>query len=428
MITWNRGQEEALDKMFTFLKSSQRMFLLTGSAGTGKTSCIQELLRRNTGLNSVLTAPTNKATRVLRTMNIGAGMDIEAHTIYSLLGLVLKPDGEVKRVKAESECKFETYDLVIVDEGSMINRELFSHIQMMMELSDTKVIFMADPYQLPPVGEEESPIFKEEMPGASLTKVERHDNQILTLATNVRDCIINGTELKVMTDNDGIQGVWCVNGDKFHKHIEKAFTSETFEDNGNVRIVAWRNVMVNGYNNYVRARLYPDVEAAFHLGERIVFCQPCEDLLQKKDGERFPDRVATDEEGIVRELSIAAHPLYSWAQCYKLSIELDDDLHWFPAFVIHESSRKELASRLESTAANAKSGKQKWGDFWALKDAFHDIRPCHAITAHRSQGSTYDTAFVDYQDILLNHNRLEALKCLYVAVSRARRIVVMRTR
>ena len=63
--------------------------------------------------------------------------------------------------------------------------------------------------------------------------------------------------------------------------------------------------------------------------------------------------------------------------------------------------------------------KKSWNLFWTIKEEFLDIRHCHAITSHKSQGSTYREAFIDASDILSNPNEVEGLKCLYVAVSRA---------
>jgi ATP-dependent exoDNAse (exonuclease V) alpha subunit len=62
-----------------------------------------------------------------------------------------------------------------------------------------------------------------------------------------------------------------------------------------------------------------------------------------------------------------------------------------------------------------------WKKFWAFKESFHSARHAYAITAHRAQGSTYQIAFVDYRDILLNRNRQEAARCLYVATSRPKK-------
>jgi len=47
------------------------------------------------------------------------------------------------------------------------------------------------------------------------------------------------------------------------------------------------------------------------------------------------------------------------------------------------------------------------------------------MTVHKSQGSTFENVFVDAEDILANPNREEALRCLYVAVSRASHNVIV---
>ena len=62
---------------------------------------------------------------------------------------------------------------------------------------------------------------------------------------------------------------------------------------------------------------------------------------------------------------------------------------------------------------------KKWHLFWKLKDAFNDIAYGYALTAHRSQGSTFERVFVDAGDIQLNRKSSERSKCLYVACSRA---------
>jgi exodeoxyribonuclease-5 len=62
-----------------------------------------------------------------------------------------------------------------------------------------------------------------------------------------------------------------------------------------------------------------------------------------------------------------------------------------------------------------------WVAFFAFKDAtFADLRPVHAATVHRSQGSTYQTVFVDLTDIGRNTRRDVLLRLLYVGLTRAR--------
>lgn len=53
-------------------------------------------------------------------------------------------------------------------------------------------------------------------------------------------------------------------------------------------------------------------------------------------------------------------------------------------------------------------------------DAFAEINYGYCITAHKSQGSTYDNVFVDVSNILnFNRREIDGLKCLYTSVTRA---------
>jgi hypothetical protein len=83
-----------------------------------------------------------------------------------------------------------------------------------------------------------------------------------------------------------------------------------------------------------------------------------------------------------------------------------------------------LNNRLNELSMEAKSGKKyKWREFWELKEAFHDIKHAYAITSHMSQGSSYLITFIDLEDIMLNRNRSEAFRSLYVAATRQREAV-----
>jgi ATP-dependent exoDNAse (exonuclease V) alpha subunit len=81
----------------------------------------------------------------------------------------------------------------------------------------------------------------------------------------------------------------------------------------------------------------------------------------------------------------------------------------------------ELNNKLNELSMEAKLGKKyKWREFWQLKEAFNEIRHSYAITSHRSQGSSYRKVFVDLEDIMLNRNRQEAFRSLYVSCTRQR--------
>ena len=182
MITLNSEQREAVDKMHEFLKGKNQMFMLEGSAGTGKTTCVQTLLRETPDKVFALSAPTNKATKVLREVSEREGITAECRTIYSLLGLRISKDSEFVQIEPLGDSAVMDYDVVVIDESSMVNAKLFDFVCDAVAASDVKIIFMCDPLQLPPVKEARSPTL-EIRNKFVLSKVERHDNQILAFAT-----------------------------------------------------------------------------------------------------------------------------------------------------------------------------------------------------------------------------------------------------
>ncbi|MGB8699125.1 MAG: AAA family ATPase [Thermosynechococcaceae cyanobacterium] len=70
----NEQQSEAIRRMKQFLASDADLFLLQGFAGTGKTTTIQSLIRdtqsKKKKVKVALTAPTNKAVKVLSRSNM----------------------------------------------------------------------------------------------------------------------------------------------------------------------------------------------------------------------------------------------------------------------------------------------------------------------------------------------------------------------
>src|SRR5690606_28010825 len=56
--------------------------------------------------------------------------------------------------------------------------------------------------------------------------------------------------------------------------------------------------------------------------------------------------------------------------------------------------------------------------YFNLKDMYADMRPSHASTIHKAQGSTYNNVFMDLYDIGANNKPMEVARLLYVGTSR----------
>jgi len=416
-VVLNDEQEAALETILKWLEDPSEPFLvLEGPAGTGKTFLIRELRKRMRG-RTVYTAPTNKATRELRKSVTSPDYKAECRTIYSLLGLKLEANGEVKELSApEDPVDLSDFRLVVVDEGSMINENLRRFIKQAAEEFGVKFLFMGDRYQLPPVGEPRSPIWLIKN-RVELTKIMRYDNQILAHATAIRAAIDSAfPAISFKDDNDGKEGIWVFDDRKFRAQILDR--ADEFAKPDCSKAIAWRNVTVDGLNKLIRARLFRnDADSPWLPTDRVIYTSPAWDLDDKP-------MASTDDEGTIERVEADWHPLYGEFQCYRITISMDEGAPTI-AWVLHPSEQLKFAERSEELATAARANRRLWGKFWEFKEAFHQLRHAYALTAHRAQGSTYQSAFVNWRDILLNRNRKEAFQCLYVADTRPKSQLIL---
>jgi exodeoxyribonuclease-5 len=411
-IVLNPEQELAVTALLDFIADpdpESPFFVLKGFAGTGKTFIMRTVIERcskSAQGRFAFTSPTNKAAKVLRSVTGSAC------TIYSLLGLRIEKNGELKTLTTgEKPADLSELDVIFLDEASMVNRFLFKLLGEIAGESNLKIVFMGDAGQLPPVGEAESPVWAEPN-GAALTKVMRHDNQILTLVTAIREQINSWTpSIVIASDNADGHGVWKCTKDTFKKAIMAAAEKGAFGDGSKGKVIAWRNVRVAEYNDLIRYSIFGAAAKPGHylVGDRVVATGPCkrnDDLL-----------LSTDDEALVEGVIETVHPMESKYKAIELKCRTETNT-MIRLLVLHPDSQAMFDNDCQELAHAAKGNPKLWKKFWNLKELFHDIKYGYAITAHRSQGSTYETVFVDYMDILYNRNRKEAFQCLYVACSR----------
>ena len=141
-IHYSQQQEDAIRSAAT-----TGLLLITGGPGTGKTTILKGILSlyEQMDLKCVLAAPTGRAAKRLTEVT---GRD--ASTIHRLLDAGIDPHtGDLFFARNESNPL--RADAVIVDEMSMVDIGLLhSLLQAMPPFS--RVVFVGDPDQLPPVG------------------------------------------------------------------------------------------------------------------------------------------------------------------------------------------------------------------------------------------------------------------------------------
>ena len=445
----NPEQEKAVRQMLAFVKSRDAFFLLKGYAGTGKTFAIQEFVKRAQQRSSrygpltvALCAPTNKAVRVIRDMAITAGLeDVNFATLHQLLGLVLE-EGESEKPKLRrapnTRPSLNENDIVILDEGSMVSQELWDMIIREAAYGGTKIIVMGDDAQLPPVGERDSPCFREIAPVAALTTIMRQEDarELGEAIDAVRQRVFDPKAplpQRSAASLDRKCGYFFLTRQQWREEMCAAFASAAFqEDPDFVRVIAWRNSVVNSLNEIIRDILFPGATAAFMPGERLIV----RDAVLKEVVTRTNNRESVAREIVLptsSEVTVVKVKAYFDGEfnVFDLTVRSDDgvinDLTAIPPAYDHPD-QVAYSAKLRGYAEAAKDIQSSgagdlWFQYWRLKNKYARVGYAYAMTAHKAQGSTFDNVFIAQPDILSNRNAEEAAKCLYVAYSRARRRV-----
>lgn len=144
-----------------------RISVISGGAGTGKTFTLARVAKamQAQGLRIALAAPTGKAAKRIEESMEKQGLRLTARTLHRLMA----SDGRTFNRPSLSET-YSTqfaddpgYDIIIVDEVSMLDVPLASELLSRIDFAKTRLILIGDHNQLPPVG-----------PGNVLRDIIRH--------------------------------------------------------------------------------------------------------------------------------------------------------------------------------------------------------------------------------------------------------------
>lgn len=408
-------QVAALDALDAFVRGQEKLYLLTGYAGTGKTTLLQQFISslrvHGDRRKVVLSAFSNKATKVLATMAEQWQLEVDTMTCCTLLGLkpiINENTGNQEFLPdRQQRSQVERYHLVIVDECSMVNEELWELlVQAVSNLyGHTQILFVGDPAQLPPVNEPESACFRQIHHKSELTEVVRYGGAIGVVAEDIRRNLTRAhlPRLHSDTNADYTEGCFVLPRQVWETLMLKAFTSESYRSNPDqVRALAYTNRRVAQLNQIIRREIYGSAALRFVAGERLIAVNPC-----------------LEEDAIILPTS---------AECEVIEVEQGRDREW-PIWhlfvetedqrlrmlrVLHESGQQQMSRRLDELARE-----KRWMEFWDLRQRFHAVDYAYSLTIHKSQGSTFQDVFVDIPSMAANRKVIERNQLCYVAFTRA---------
>ena len=475
-ITYTPQQQEALDKIGAFLKSDNRVFILRGYAGTGKTTLVSPILEMvdKMELHPQLMAPTGRAARVLR-VKTGRPATTIHKGIYKMNKLVAEEGSEEEETALVfffpiREIEFPGSSVLIIDESSMISSlknvgETFrfgSDIlikDLLAYARDSKIIFIGDPAQLPPVGDNKSVALDDEyfkelgfpVESFDLTDVVRQKNEsaILENATRLRDVL--KMDRKERTELVFIKKAGEVE-DIDHEHVVKAFTSEYPTPSvDSAIVVCFENAKAYQFNADIRKVYYPDSEGAPVPGDILMVVANNYRYSQKEmlNGEfatvlKVSDCVETQSAPIwegkgnkkeQRKISLTFRDVtLKFSDGQEIDCKIVDSL-------LNSKEPQLNASELKALSVNfwmrhpelerIRRKKKKTPEEMELiakglrSDPYYNalsVKYGYAVTCHKAQGGEWETVYVDYSRRCGLHD--DGLRWCYTATTRASRRLV----
>ena len=466
-----------------FIKDEEdSIFILKGYAGTGKTTMLRHIVPaiEKLGKKAMLMAPTGRAAKMLREKS-GFGAQTIHKCIYSSKDFSVvchDKDGKVIPVATVEKEGMKSHGVdeihyyfdikkveepygpnqlvIIVDEASMVGSRKTSgellHFGTDVLLDDlltyantckgTKIIFVGDPAQLPPVGDNVSAALDQSyfmakrigVRSYTLTEVLRQDGEsaILNNAMKVRN-LLNSTERNELTF-DIKQG--DVEQITQAETIDKFIEQQPLPEIGKAIVVCFSNARVKEYNDHIRERYYP--------GEKSIVAG---DVLQVVRNNYFFQETLYNGD-FVKVLSIdgpiATHTAPVWVQRGGKRERVHISIDFVPLTILTESGTEIKCCIIDNllkspeAALSPEQNTALFVDYLIRKrqlskelgidkltsDMLGDLylnavhaKFGYAITGHKSQGGEWHTAFVDYTGRKGLDN--ESLRWVYTATTRA---------
>lgn len=436
------SQKKVIEKLSDYLSSPdfERIFVLNGYAGTGKTTLLSALVEvlEQMSVKTILLAPTGRAAKILARYS-----HREAQTIHKRIYR--------ERTNADYESRFslspnrERGAVFIVDEASMISDstadgQLFGSGSLLDDLvkyvrsgRECRLILVGDNAQLPPVGSAFSPALDPstvarygDVEYASMDDVVRQqaESGILFNATMVR-CMIENNLLEIPQFDMSFEDMQAISGGEVMELVQDCYDRYGRDE---TIVITRSNKRANRYNEGIR-RYNLSAEEAIESGDQ---------LMVVKNNYYYTERIEDCPMSFMANGDVAhlrrirrfedfygfhfAEATLRFSDYNDTEIDcrilLDTLSSESPSLTAAESRR--LLEEVEKDYLDTRSRLKRLKE---IRENPHfnavQVKFAYAITCHKAQGGQWRAVFVDRALFGDEPMTLDMLRWLYTALTRA---------
>ena len=442
MNNLTNDQQKAIQAIWDFLLNPNQVeLIIDGGAGTGKTWLINYInqafydeYKKLCSLFNIkpltaifVTATTNKAVSVLN-QKLSFGSAITIHKLLKVIPsydfhtgetILIRPPSSINKFVAPKN------SLIIIDECSMIDKELAYILNRDLDDSN-KIIYVGDKCQLPPVNESISTIYSKAITNVNLSEPVRNKGflPLVQLCSQLRETVLTNQ----FKDIQLVPGVidYIPDEQSFINEVKSVFNKPQLTH----RILSYTNELSLKLNEMIATQV-KQYNKPYVANEYYICNSPYK--TPQVSHKVYNKQFAINNEEVVKIVSIKSKPTKKTIKAtidFDTSFEDKEQIEYYEAQVISQTTHASYKVNLTQDPIKYRKLLQKLkrqkrhAMYAALNDFILDIRAFEAMTIHKSQGSTFETVYINLSDLGKCRNPYVVSRLLYVAVSRASNRVV----
>lgn len=435
-----KSQKELNTKLKNFLDSTDRFFLLTGKPGVGKTTMTKVVLDKlikidKKNIDSGYLPKVAGIALSHQAKNVLGEHIPNVFTFASAYGMKeqFNSDGsryfEYNKYQEKTPIGECTVDVFVHDEISQYTQKMLDVVLNTTPIF-SKIIFMGDKAQLPPIEngiktDKDSPVFDLEFSNEcrhDLTERVRQtkNNPILELSDVIREEIFGNHNIKRIINIIRLPNIEKSIGYGFiyYDDLCEHFSKQKKLD---ACLIAYRNKTVKYFNNKLRQHLLSNPEQILVQNDIVSMC---DNYYHKSGGNHIRYVLHNSSKYKIGKVFKKMSRYNDGNQIHKIEVYQANISGNRGKHIIIPTEKGLLSynDSLNQIGSMCKKGTLRWDKYWNLRKSYCNIDYGYATTAYKVQGSTYNTVYVDINDILLTKpiSSKRKLQTIYTAITRAK--------